>query len=148
MGLARNGSTLSDMEDVVADMVAEHEECSLLLRSALSHGIRTQNGKSFFKQAKDKLISHHENELNNIYKPLQEARKAEQQFSKKRYNRYADEISFGFIHTIEMLNDFEKSLDDDIASETNFLKLIRNISERIDFEENVLFLMYLNLASD
>jgi hypothetical protein len=96
------------------------------------------------------MFNHHKNELMLVYKPLQELREAKRrarQSSYTQYNRYGDEISLGFIHTIELVHQCEKSLDaDDIASETQIIELIEAVSERIAFEESVVFLMYRNLV--
>ncbi len=63
-----------------------------------------------------------------------------------QYEHYADEISLGFVHTIDLVHQCEMSLDEDnIVSETKIKELIAAISERIAFEESVVFMMYNNL---
>ncbi len=136
-------------DEVIANLGMEHRSFLALFRSALSSGIRTEKGKSKFLEAKFELLNHHENELIQVYKPLQENREAKRRAihsSNIHNNRCDDEISLGFVHTLEMLHEFEESLNaDDIESEAKLMGLITSLTDRIDFEESVVFQMYRNL---
>ena len=139
-------NNLPVMKDaVLARSAIEHINIIALFREALSHGIRTQQGSSKFKEAKFALLNHHESELALVYWPIQEARKARV----AQYKSGSDEITMGFIHTIEMLLACEASLyAGDITSEQKLLELINTVSARIDFEEEVVLLMYRELKNN
>lgn len=132
---------------LIAELEAEHRKIITLFQDCLSHGIRTENGKSKFKEAKHALIAHHEKETTLVYRPLQKYRQEKKAASGIGNHRYDDEITFGFTHTIEMLFEFEKTVDSAdfykiIDSETSLIKLIDAIMHRTNFEENVIYLMF------
>jgi hypothetical protein len=150
MRQTEHNNDLLKREKIIATLAAEHVSFTSLLRLALNHGIRTDEGKSKFIEAKFEILNHHENELMLVYKPLQEVRAEKKRAihsSRVHFDSHRDEITLGFVHTIEMLFNFEECLySGNIHAETKLMKLIKAISERIAFEESVVFLMYKNMG--
>ncbi len=140
--MSNNGS-LHKKAEVIATLTREHKDFSELLRSALKNGVATEAGKAKFRQAKHVIMNHHEKELQFVYKPLQRQMESDEkvrQFLNQQPNN--DQICLGFVQTIEMMAKLEESVNkNDKHAETRLKEFIRAISERVDFEEGVLFFL-------
>ncbi len=137
-----------ERQKLIADLVQEHRNILEMFRKAFISGILTEQGRTMFQVAKASFMLHNEVEERHVYQPLQDFRSTRHQPG--RGSDYLGEAISGYTQTVDILHEFEDKLDSSnnlhhSESSQQLMTLINTISERIEFEESILFRMYDNM---
>ncbi len=135
----------SEIHEVIKELMEDHRNIMMMFLQAFALDIKTEEGKSIFKNAFLELQLHDDKEEVLLYQPIRESYLDNN--ASDNIQIFSDMKHFGIENTLNIINDFDDSLDgcdksNLIHLESKYLNVIDVIKERIKFEETVLFETY------